>query len=770
MPCSSTNYSSTRNNNFKWENFVRSISYHVPSHFEPNNLADLVWILKNAEAEGNFVKAVGSGWSIENIAVSENWIVDMRQLSNEITSLIDIDNNFISNAVANTKRNIHNNPDEDSFIQVQSGIKIIDLNELLESKNLSMITLGGAQGQTISGAISTSTHGSDIEHTPLPDLVEAIHLVTNGGREYWVESSSNPFTDNDNELISLLDCSETTIIRDDSLFNSLLVGIGRFGIIYSYVLRVTNEFRIVEWANQLSWSSIEDRLREGVESGNLLDPLNSILPSPMDGLNLASTQHRYLDLAFNPRNSENCWLRRRWLTEDIVDQNLDESDVFLCHHGVGNLIVAAASAILSAYAGVVGALPFYGWVKGPMIAAKAIELATMSGDPHLTGGKALTAAVNAILESQIGEELLHHVTHFNQIALDDSAGKSSSNPKKGIYWKVNSGSTESAFDQDCYNGTSIEMIFDTITTNFIDFINTVLDNSHRYQQLGYVSVRFSRRSEALLSMHNVSSIIAVSIEVTSLHGMKDDIKWLEFLEERALSLGGRPHWGQKNNIGVREVTRLYGENLAEWRRQLEKIVQGSPMFSNEYTKQRGLEPGISIREVSSVRKENGVITHLCNEGAYWSPVDVETAISQIQTRSAFYETLTSSGESASIYVREYLTTFSDNDTTNNLRNLLNAKMIGYGMPASSTIEREVNVIQLNEASDNPWETWISFIGNSKERWKVHILEAQLQVRNSTHQYFILNEDGTKNYLQYRKHLVTAPNDNIEDNLDNLPIC
>ena len=279
MICTDGNYSGESRQNVPWKNFTENISYNIPNYYVPNSISDIVHLLQQAEEQGVKVKAVGSGWSIENIAVSEDWIIDIRNLENQLTYLIDRESNFISPAVTSNKRAIHLNVDsslEDySYFHVEAGIKIFDLNQELSSLDLSMVTLGGAQGQTLAGAISTGTHGGDIDHPPLADLIEAIHLVTGSGVEYWIESSSSPFTDDDNTLLSSLPCPDTKIIRDDQIFNALKVGLGRFGIIYSYIIKVTNSFNVAEYANNVRWVDLKDRMIQALEGSNGV--LNKVL-------------------------------------------------------------------------------------------------------------------------------------------------------------------------------------------------------------------------------------------------------------------------------------------------------------------------------------------------------------------------------------------------------------------------------------------------------------------------------------------------------------
>ena len=54
------------------------------------------------------------------------------------------------------------------------------------------MTLGGAGGQTVFGALTTGTHGGDFRQRPISDAVVALHLVTDGGDHFWIEPSSSP--------------------------------------------------------------------------------------------------------------------------------------------------------------------------------------------------------------------------------------------------------------------------------------------------------------------------------------------------------------------------------------------------------------------------------------------------------------------------------------------------------------------------------------------------------------------------------------------------
>src|SRR5438046_2699990 len=102
---------------------------------------------------------------------------------------------------------------------------------------------------SLTTAMSTSTHGGDWQQPPFPDVVRAVHLVTAGGKELWIERETDSITrrnDNNTALQHLLPCSDIEVVRDDRTFDAVRVACGRFGVIYSLVLEVRRQFRVVQ--------------------------------------------------------------------------------------------------------------------------------------------------------------------------------------------------------------------------------------------------------------------------------------------------------------------------------------------------------------------------------------------------------------------------------------------------------------------------------------------------------------------------------------------
>ena len=325
---------------------------------------------------------------------------------------------------------------------------------------------------------------------------------------------------------------------------------------------------------------------------------------------------------------------------------------------------------------------------------------------------------------------------------------------------------------------SIEIIFDATNTNYIDFLDILAREGHGYQQSGYLSVRYSRKSEAFLSMHNVEGSLAVSIEVVSLHGFAQNDRWMRFVEARGIELGGRPHWGQQNNLQAFEVMRLYGDKAESWREQLARVIGTSTTFSNDYTDQRGLEPFGITRDVTAVRRERGRITHLANPGVYWSPIPVEEVIRAFESEHVIevgssmmprgrgrITYLTRPADPAIrpgiIIVTHALMTAADDTPLNNLRSLPLARELYLDMPPPELTRRRVTSVVRNSGGG------VTHLCNDEERWRISDGMVFFDISRRGIEYFV-DRGGVATNLVTRTNLATFADGIVENNLDSLP--
>ena len=106
-------------------------------------------------------------------------------------------------------------------VTVESGIVISDLNKYLDKAGFAMPNLGDVTYQTISGALSTSTHGTGALRTGLAAQITAFRLVVASGE--------------------VLSCSPT---ENAEVFYCGRVGLGALGVLSTITLRIVPAFRL----------------------------------------------------------------------------------------------------------------------------------------------------------------------------------------------------------------------------------------------------------------------------------------------------------------------------------------------------------------------------------------------------------------------------------------------------------------------------------------------------------------------------------------------
>jgi hypothetical protein len=569
MACPSEQYSGAETGPTSWTNWSGRFTGPVSKRFEPDSLADVVSVVQRATAEGHMLHVVGSGWAFENLAYSTDWMVDLVRLNKALSGVTD--------GALNTRWAASQAAGADVLFHVEAGAKVADVNDLLAARGLAMPTLGGANGQAIAGAISTGTHGGDIDVPPLADAVMAMHLVTVGGRELWIERASEPITD-DVALARALPCPDTEILRSDEVFDSLLVGFGRFGVIYSYVLRVRRAFRLAEWTFTIPKASLTAGVRDGIAGGTFLAPILTMLPAPPTALGaLDPAMPRGLEVVFDTNNLGMCWVKRRWFTNDTMDLGVSNSQNPLCAIGASG-VLAAALVVLAPF----GGIPFYG---AAVATQTGLLTASLAANPTMTAGQMLARVLTAFWDLSLGWAIPQVSGVEFGLQYQNSTGAGIRGPSSVII----SGFREQSL-QGCYRADSIEPIFDAHSTGYVDFLDAIIAAASNVKQAGYISLRWSAMSRSTMGMHNFASPHSVAIEVTSLRGLPDNPAWFAQVEAAALAHGGRPHWGQINNMNAASTATMFGGNVAAWRTALGAVVGSSSTFSNAFTAQRGLEP------------------------------------------------------------------------------------------------------------------------------------------------------------------------------------
>jgi L-gulono-1,4-lactone dehydrogenase len=181
-----------------WRNWAGD-QHCVPAAIErPGSVQELQEIVKRAAERGQQVRAAASGHSFTDTACTDDVMVRLDRMNR----VVEVD------------------PDA-GLAKVEGGVVIRDLSEALYGHGLALENLGDIDVQTISGAISTATHGTGERYRNISSQVEALELVTADG--------------------SVVECSRES---DAELWRAARVGVGSLGVIASLTLRCVPAFTI----------------------------------------------------------------------------------------------------------------------------------------------------------------------------------------------------------------------------------------------------------------------------------------------------------------------------------------------------------------------------------------------------------------------------------------------------------------------------------------------------------------------------------------------
>jgi hypothetical protein len=284
-----------------------------------DQIEDLVHLCTSISPDSR-LKAAGSHWALSEITVSDGEFIETNWPGSEDVprhSGLDIDiGELISGQMldymiahppapsgsAETDPCQNESLEGAFFVHLKSGTRIYDAYRLLDQPTRTpgtlaailnekvpgqfqgpwaFMTLGGSGGQTVFGALTTGTHGGDYKQRPISDSVVAVHLVTAGGAHYWIEPDlASRYATNPKQIVDIAGLTLTDddklraiygnivpqgsnspspfkIIRDNDIFDAVVISGGRFGVVASIVLRVVPQYCLHEHRVLENWSEIK---------------------------------------------------------------------------------------------------------------------------------------------------------------------------------------------------------------------------------------------------------------------------------------------------------------------------------------------------------------------------------------------------------------------------------------------------------------------------------------------------------------------------------
>lgn len=236
------------------------------------------------------------------------------------------------------------------------------------------------------------------------------------------------------------------------------------------------------------------------------------------------------------------------------------------------------------------------------------------------------------------------------------------------------------------------------------------------------------------------------------------------IRTRNQRLGPVREWTEWNNLGGTATLGPAVEASANGMLSVFCIGADQAVYINSVT--TGM-----VREITAVMRDSDGITHLCSEGAAWSPIPVSEVIAEISGNDRIYVLRTPAGLTNRIIVRQILTTRPDASRENNLGSLpviVDPRFIDNGiLPAGSPAS--IRVTHTIRGSGNPFAS-IRGLHSDEVPLSVGRLTAIRQIINDTQQYHIENAAGERTDIIARVFLATAADLSADNNLDDLPEC
>lgn len=152
-----------------WRNWARTESVRPIRVERPSSPGAVQRAVRAAAGSGLPIKAAGAGHSFTGIAVAPGVLLEL----DDLTGLVSVDR-------------------ERRLATVRAGTRLSELSRLLAPHGLALQNLGDIDRQTISGAISTGTHGTGIGFTGLAARVRAVTIVTGDGSLRRVSADESP--------------------------------------------------------------------------------------------------------------------------------------------------------------------------------------------------------------------------------------------------------------------------------------------------------------------------------------------------------------------------------------------------------------------------------------------------------------------------------------------------------------------------------------------------------------------------------------------------
>ncbi len=182
----------------RWTNWGGTYSCNPTRIESPTTEEQIVNIVRASAERGEHVKVIGTGHSFTDIGCTDGCLLKL----DAYNKVLEVDR-------------------EAATITAQAGITIVQLSDALADFGLAMENMGDVGYQTISGAISTATHGTGERFRNISSQVVALSLVLANG--------------------DVLRCSPD---QEPETFKAARVSLGALGVLSTVTLRCVPAYNI----------------------------------------------------------------------------------------------------------------------------------------------------------------------------------------------------------------------------------------------------------------------------------------------------------------------------------------------------------------------------------------------------------------------------------------------------------------------------------------------------------------------------------------------
>jgi FAD/FMN-containing dehydrogenase len=181
-----------------WQNWAGTATADPVRRHWPRSTQEIADAVTAAARDGLTVRALGSGHSFTPAAATSGAALDLSGWTGVVAA--DLDSGLVT---------------------VRSGTTIRELNAALDALGLAMANLGDIDAQTVSGAISTGTHGTGAALGGIATQVTGLELVLADGSAVSCSASERP-----------------------DLFGAARVSLGALGVLSAVTLRCVPAFSL----------------------------------------------------------------------------------------------------------------------------------------------------------------------------------------------------------------------------------------------------------------------------------------------------------------------------------------------------------------------------------------------------------------------------------------------------------------------------------------------------------------------------------------------